>query len=251
MRLLKRLEWGRKGGVLLGPRAASAPAGELGGDELHELAETFRGTVDRLSGLLHEVETAHEASLHAEVEKKRFYREVLCAVTNGKFMLVDPDELPDPGTLVTELPIVEGQDYAAARDRIQELALECGMPTERAGDLVLAAGEAITNAIKHATDARCLVYRRPDAVVVRVTDRGSGIHAHDLPGAVLIPGFSTKVSLGMGYTLMLQLTDCIELATGPAGTIIQITKKLAPEAEEDFEGLLDRMAESWPDLEAG
>ena len=36
-----------------------------------------------------------------------------------------------------------------------------------------------------------------------------GIKPDDLPATILKPGFSTKVSLGMGYTLMLELVGLI------------------------------------------
>ena len=68
-----------------------------GGDELHELSVTFRQTVNRLAGVVRQLESAHERALQAEIDKKRFYRDVIRAVTDGKFELVDRDHLPAEG----------------------------------------------------------------------------------------------------------------------------------------------------------
>ena len=103
---------------------------------------------------------------------------------------------------------------------------DAGLADQGVYDLLLVSGEAITNAIKHATQGRCAVFATEDRIIVRVSDRGTGIQVENLPDTILTPGFSTKVSLGMGYTLMLQFADRVWLATGPEGTILQIEKCL-------------------------
>ena len=109
-------------------------------------------------------------------------------------------------------------------------------------DLVLAAGEAASNAVKHGARGRCTAYVTTERLIVRVRDRGKGIRAEDLPSSILQSGFSTKVSLGMGYTLMLELVDKVWLATGPDGTLVQLEKWLHPEAhaQESLLSILDR-----------
>jgi len=205
----------------------------MGGDELRELAETFRQTVERLAKAVRELEDAHHAALQAEVEKKRFYREVIRAVTQGRFELVDREELPDLGPPLLEVPVENAAAYARARDAIRQVSVDAGMPEDRVSDLILSAGEAITNAMKHGRDARVYLHRTPDCVLLRVTDRGHGIHARDIPAVILQSGFSTKVSLGMGYTLMLRLCDRVWLATDSEGTTVQLEKRVLPLPEED------------------
>ena len=52
--------------------------------------------------------------------------------------------------------------------------------------------------------------------------------------ANLLPGSSTKIALGMGYTLMLKLVDRVRLSTGPEGTIVQLEKLFqAPPTDEE------------------
>ena len=73
------------------------------------------------------------------------------------------------------------------------------------------------------------MYVASDRVIARVSDRGHGIRPEDLPASLLLPGYSTQLSLGMGFTLMLKLVERIWLATGPGGTVVQLEKWLDPE----------------------
>lgn len=205
----------------------SARTGQsYGNDELGQLARAF----DRMAASL---ETAQKQLLETAEEKKRFYRDVIRAVSQDKFHLVDAKEIPLEGELVLEVPLDNPMDDRAARKRLREVARELGMSKQQVGDLVLAVGEAATNAVKHANTGRCAVRVLPDRVVVRVSDKGKGIETENLPATILMAGFSTKVSMGMGYTLMMQLVDRIWLATGPEGTVIQLEKKIHPEEGPD------------------
>jgi DNA-binding response OmpR family regulator/anti-sigma regulatory factor (Ser/Thr protein kinase) len=181
---------------------------------------------DRVQERTRNLERAQQQLLDAEQEKKQFYRDVIRAVTNGKFQLVDEEEIPVTGELCGEIQLEGPEGYATLRAEVRRAGQELGLDTEAVEDLVLAVGEAATNAIKHGSLGRCRLYRSGDRVLARVCDQGLGIRSEDLPNSILLPGFSTKVSLGMGYTLMLQLADCVWLATGPHGTVVQIEKCL-------------------------
>jgi PAS domain S-box-containing protein len=176
-----------------------------------------------------ELTEAHRELAAAEAEKKRFYQEVIRCVTRGKFHLDDAADVPDPGDLLLERPLESPGDDRVLRCDLRQAAAENGMAEESIHDLELAVGEAATNAMKHATHGRGAIYRRGDRLVVRISDRGTGIRAENLPATVLLPGFSTTVSLGMGYTLMLELVDRIDLATERDGTILQLEKRLHSE----------------------
>ena len=79
-------------------------------------------------------------------------------------------------------------------------------------------------------------------MVVRVTDHGEGIDPDALPDTLFRAGFSTKVSLGLGYTLLLKLVNDMWLATGHHGTVLQIVKRRPCPLSEDaaLQALLDR-----------
>jgi DNA-binding response OmpR family regulator/anti-sigma regulatory factor (Ser/Thr protein kinase) len=175
-----------------------------------------------------------EAALQAaEGEKRRFYREVIRAVTHDKLHLVDETEIPTEGELELEMALDGVEAFPVMRGRVREIAQRAGMVPDQTEDLLLALGEAATNAHKHGVAGRCAVFIQPDAVTARVSDRGSGIHPDDLPGALFQPGFSTQPSLGMGYTLILELMDRVWLATGPAGTTLQLQKWLDPAKRQE------------------
>ncbi len=189
-----------------------------------------------------EVQQITRRLVEAEKEKKDFCARVVLAVTGGKLHLVEPDEVPHLEPLAFELALEHPHNYAAARDHLRALGTGIGLSDEAIEDLILAAGEAITNAVKHAAGGLCQACVYPDRVVVRVADNGDGIHPEDLPDSIFRAGFSTQVSMGLGYTLILQLIDALWLATGPGGTILQMEKRRpsAQAEEEDLEALLAR-----------
>lgn len=176
-----------------------------------------------------EVAKAHQEVLEAALEKKHFYRDVIRSVTHDKLHLVDRSEIPDEGTVRIEGDLTSPEEDRAARTAIRAVAGEAGMDREAVQQLTLAVGEATTNAVKHATKGRFTIATTEDRVIVRVSDHGPGISTENLPASLLQAGFSTKVSLGMGYTLMLELVDRVFLTTGPEGTVIQLEKFIQPE----------------------
>jgi DNA-binding response OmpR family regulator/anti-sigma regulatory factor (Ser/Thr protein kinase) len=180
-----------------------------------------------------ELAAAQGRLLESELEKKRFYREVIRAVTRDKLHLVEAAEITVEGERILEFSPEAPFGFAAARRELQEAAESAGMDADGARGLVLAMGEAVANAIKHGSQSWCAVYRSSERLTVCVSDRGPGIGPDALPASVLTPGFSSKVSLGMGYTLMLDLVDRIRLATGPRGTLLQLEKWIRPEQHVD------------------
>jgi anti-sigma regulatory factor (Ser/Thr protein kinase) len=166
-----------------------------------------------------------------EEKNKQFLREVIRAVTHDRLRLVDAGDMPVEGCWVLEIPCEAPADCRALREQLKEVTARVGMRPEIADDLILATSESATNAIKHGTAGCCTVYTTSDRVIARVSDRGKGISPEDLPASLLLPGFSTQVSLGMGFTLMLQLVERIWLATGPEGTIVQLEKWIEPQQQ--------------------
>jgi PAS domain S-box-containing protein len=175
-----------------------------------------------------EMAKAHQEVLEAALEKKHFYREVIRSVTQDKLHLVDRGDIHDEGRLLTSGSLNTPDEDRAARRSIRNAACEAGMSIEDAQQLMLAVGEASTNAVKHATEGSYAIFATDDCIVVRVCDHGAGISTENLPATLLQRGFSTKVSLGMGYTLMLELVDRVQLTTDPQGTIIQLEKYIRP-----------------------
>jgi anti-sigma regulatory factor (Ser/Thr protein kinase) len=154
--------------------------------------------------------------------------EIFRTTDHGKLCLTEAAAIPTEGELVLHLSLEDPAHYAVLRERLQAVLEGVSMSPESTSDFLLAAGEAATNAIRHAVGGRCAVYLHPERVIVRVTDSGTGICPEYLSAAIFRPGFSTADSLGMGYTIMLQTADRISLATGPGGTVVQLEKRTHP-----------------------
>jgi anti-sigma regulatory factor (Ser/Thr protein kinase) len=176
----------------------------------------------------------------AEAQKKQFYRDILYAVTNGKLMLCDRDEIEQHWQGSTETqPVREEQDVRSIREAVARVARAASMPAQRAEDLCLCASEAATNALKHAGGGEVAVAALPHVLRVRVQDRGSGIDQFHLPRATLMRGYSTGASMGLGFTLMHELADRVYLHTSEAGTVVIL--EMAPEPVSEAEQLLARL----------
>jgi anti-sigma regulatory factor (Ser/Thr protein kinase) len=134
--------------------------------------------------------------------------------------------------------ITSAVDLAIVRDAVAEIARNLGMEEERIFDFMLCISEAATNTIKHADRGELTLHQCDDALLAVVSDRGPGIPALSLPEVALRRGFSTAVSLGMGYKAMISLADRVYLATGPQGTTVGIEMGLhAPAPQPAFVGV--------------
>jgi anti-sigma regulatory factor (Ser/Thr protein kinase) len=99
--------------------------------------------------------------------------------------------------------------------------------------MLSAAGEALDNALKHAGGGAYQAFAREDCLQIAISDDGPGIDFRTLPRATLVPGFSTAASLGMGFTIMLQLCERVLLSTRPGHTVVVL--EFAPVREPALE----------------
>jgi len=162
-----------------------------------------------------------------EKHKREFYRRTILAATEGKLAITERDEIRRLiGSPIAAWDIVGGEDLSLIRHKVAEAARSAGMEEARLYDLVLAVGEAITNAFKHAGGGTASLHRRNGSLLFVVSDRGPGIEALTLPEVALKRGYTTAASLGMGYKAILSVADKVYLATGPTGTTVAIEMKL-------------------------
>lgn len=169
-----------------------------------------------------------QRSLRALEEKDRAirqaYSDVIDAVTGGRLILLGKDEL-DELTVTHEGDAVELRDPAElgeARGRVEQVV---GSVPELA-DLTLAFSEGATNMLKHAGGGTYRIAREDGCVKMLLADEGHGIDFRHLPKATLVPGYSSKQTLGMGFTLMMELMDRVLLATDASGTTLILEKDL-------------------------
>lgn len=117
------------------------------------------------------------------------------------------------------------------RVRICSLVEPLGLSDNSLYDLKVAVGEALANAVRHGSPGgesdqiEATVSAYPDRVVVSIRDHGEGFDA----GACEAP--TVEDIGGRGIMFMRALTDDVEFCCGDGGgTLVRLTKRLAPEA---------------------
>ena len=210
----------------------------LGTTTIAVITGTLRTTLSRYNQSNAELQAANVKLTESEQQRRVFNRDVLLAVTGGKLRLVEPGEFP-PQELVRRSPVFTQQladpsDASALRHALNKIGQDCGMNRDRIDDLCTATTEAATNAVKHGNGGSATVWAVGDSVTVQVADNGTGIAPAHLARATLEQGFSTRVSLGMGFHLMLQSTDTLALCTDVHGTVLflQVSNKTRPTIQE-------------------
>ena len=198
----------------------------------------LRTTLGRFNQSNAELQEANAKLTESEEQRRVFNRDVLLAVTGGKLRLVEAGEIP-PADLAHVAPILSlslavPADASNLRHALNGIGKDCGMDPDRIDDLCTATTEAATNAVKHGNGGQATVWSVGDAVTVQIADNGAGIAPAHLARATLEQGFSTRVSLGMGFHLMLQSTDTLALCTDVHGTIVflQVSNKSRPTIQE-------------------
>ncbi len=174
----------------------------------------------------------HKRALERQLEsqKRYFYRETILSVTDGKLRICDPPELrPYISRAMLRFHVRSAEQVAEARHLARGFLSEQGLEPERIDSFIIGVGEAITNAIKHARGGRLYAGVADDGSLwVGMADRGGGISSLILPRATLLRGFSTKPSLGLGYTIMLEVADSVMLKTGETGTTVILIQRNRP-----------------------
>lgn len=193
--------------------------------------------------ILHRQEREQQIHAEAEEAKKQFYKGTIFSVTDGKLNLVSYDEID---ALISHsaqnITLDSGSDLSTLRKAVAEVASNAGMAEDRMHSLIIAIGEASANAIKHADGGLVRIGIKDNKVQVCVQDNGPGMDSLILPKATLLKGFSTKPSMGLGYSLILSLVDTTYLATEKNGTWVLMEMYIE---EPEHEISLDAMPVNW------
>lgn len=163
----------------------------------------------------------------------RAYQDVLSAATGGRLALVEADEirpLITDGEMLGELTLNHKMDGQAARRLVETAAQTAGLGSADLFRLKVCASEAMTNVFKHAGKGRVEVRRTEGRLRVIVSDQGDGIPLEILPKAILVGGYSTKRSLGKGFSIMLQYLDRLTICTSSEGTTIILEREILQSA---------------------
>jgi PAS domain S-box-containing protein len=197
-----------------------------------EIAERRRAEAERERALEENARLLRQTE-EAARQQRRFLREMLVGMTEGRLRLCDSaEDLPVPLAPAAAAPIaLSGPTLRQFRAEVERVALQQGLPDERWYDLLSGAGEASMNAVVHAGGGEARLHAGPDGVVqIWIEDRGKGIAEETLHRATLERGYTTAGTLGHGFWMMLQTCDRIWLLTGPTGTTVVLEQgREAPE----------------------
>jgi anti-sigma regulatory factor (Ser/Thr protein kinase) len=108
-------------------------------------------------------------------------------------------------------------DLQPVRRLVASYSRRARLPTERAGDLVLAASEIAANTLRHTSAGGTLhIWHTKDEILCQIRDQGW--IADPLAGRIRQP----PEGRGHGLWAVNQLCDLVELRTGQAGTTIRV-----------------------------
>ncbi|MDW7675326.1 MAG: ATP-binding protein [Bacillota bacterium] len=161
----------------------------------------------------------------------QIYRDVIYAVTQGRVFLVTQEEFYQQ--ICDELPLIScklenKKDISRCRHEIDSfLTDKCDwwIGTKRK-QLLLCLSEAITNVIKHAESGEILVSLTAKKIVFYILDQGPGMNLEKLPYMVFINGYTSKNSLGSGFSLIHNYIDKMTICTTEHGTFLTLEAHL-------------------------
>lgn len=165
-----------------------------------------------------------------EEEKQQFYRDTIGSVTDGKLRLVDREETTEVlRSAEVHSAITDPESVSGARGQVKDFCTGKGLSGDNLDLFLVGVGEDMTNALKHAGGGEVAMGSAEGAVWVGVSDTGPGIPTLALPSVAFRRAYSTKASLGMGYSIMMDVADRITLSTGREGATVILTKLIGKE----------------------
>ncbi|MEG9295797.1 ATP-binding protein [Mangrovibacillus sp. Mu-81] len=161
---------------------------------------------------------------HPEWEKWKVYRDVIMASTQGKFLLISEQELNGfkKGRVFCQGTIKKLADIPSCRHLAKDSLEAMGYSDSTIMSWLLVLSEAITNTIKHGEEGKMTLVEDEDQNEIRfiIEDRGPGFSLKELPKTTLLAGYSTKKSMGQGFTLMMKMSKQVSLYTTSEGSTI-------------------------------
>lgn len=215
----------------------------LVGDKMYD-AHAIPFDYDTGGLLVLDVTAVLEKEREIKKKEKRVYREVIEAVTCGKLLLAEREEIAAymaVGTTVLSANFRKPEDLDSVRRKIERIFNKCGIDQKEITVLLICISEALTNAVKHADGGTCKVNILSNGFRIEVSDTGPGIAMENLPKATLMKNFSTKQSLGCGFTIMLKYADRLILSTGIEGTTLIIEKSCILPVEISLNDSMDKL----------
>jgi anti-sigma regulatory factor (Ser/Thr protein kinase) len=165
--------------------------------------------------------TQYQQQLRREIMAS--YREVIDMLSQHKIVLtLDEEELQKHlGSYLESMQVATAQDVSNSRKLVEKYFGKAQSMVK----IMLAVSEGTTNIIKHATGGEITLFEKKDAFQVLISDTGNGIPLHELPKTILVSGYSSKRSLGKGFTVMCKSADKVFIHTSSQGTQVLLEFK--------------------------
>lgn len=160
------------------------------------------------------------------------YVDVLDAVTGGKLIILRDEEIRATLGDMVMRPHRLADAKAVSEARRTIAACLSTLPLEHTDTIMLAISEALTNAVKHGRGGEYEIYRSGECLQVVIRDFGPGIDLRALPKATLVQGFSTTSTMGLGFTIMLEVSARVLLTTDSRGTVVALEFEIPGAAEQ-------------------
>ncbi|SIR36321.1 ATP-binding protein [Domibacillus enclensis] len=180
-------------------------------------------------------ETDKQLKHQADV-KWSIYRDVIYAATQEKFQLITPDDIPlyRKGVVFCEGFIKQRSDIPECRLKAKEQLEKENIEKPHLMSWLLVLSEAITNTIKHAEEGKMTLIKDEEKQQIRfvIEDNGPGFVIEELPKMTLLAGYSTKRSMGQGFTLMMKMSEQVLLSTSPNGSVVILVFNLDRHKED-------------------
>lgn len=158
------------------------------------------------------------------------FRDVLDAVSSGQLVISDNPEigrLKQQGEKLGEASVQIPEDIGRTRQSVKDCLQKYKVPEQEINKILLCISEVTTNILKHASGGRLLWYFCNDGKIRFIAeDSGPGIKLSDLPKATLVKGTKKEKSLGLGFTVLLELMNKVYLKTDEQGTTLVLEQEM-------------------------
>ncbi|OMP67505.1 ATP-binding protein [Domibacillus epiphyticus] len=166
------------------------------------------------------------------------YRDVIFAATQEKFLLISEEEVNTyrQGTVFCKGMIKNRSDIPECRNLAKQSLESENVSKSTIMSWLLLLSEAITNTIKHAEEGKMTLIKDEKNHEIRfiIEDNGPGFNLEDLPRTTLLAGYSTKKSMGQGFTLMMKMSKQVLLYTSSRGSTLILTFDISKEKEGEL-----------------